>query len=45
MDLYTWLPLLIYIVLGVDGHAVTGISGHVWNEERLEYEDVKIHRG
>jgi hypothetical protein len=38
-------PEAIYIVLGVDGHSVTGISGHVWNEDRLEYEDVKIARG
>lgn len=38
-------PEAIYIVLGVDGHSVTGVSGHLWNEERLEYEDVKIARG
>ena len=37
-------PEAVYIVLGVDGHAVTGISAHQWNEERLEYEDVKIAR-
>lgn len=38
-------PEAVYIVLGVDGHSVTGVSGHLWNEERLEYEDVKIARG
>lgn len=37
-------PEAVYIVLGVDGHSVTGMSGHQWNEERLEYEDVKIAR-
>jgi [CysO sulfur-carrier protein]-S-L-cysteine hydrolase len=37
-------PEAVYIVLGVDGHSVTGVSGHQWNEERLEYEDVKIAR-
>ena len=37
-------PEAVYIVLGVDGHSVTGTSAHQWNEERLEYEDVKIAR-
>lgn len=37
-------PEAVYIVLGVDGHSVTGTSAHQWNEERLEYEDVKITR-
>jgi len=37
-------PEAIYLVLGVDGHSVTAISGHQWNEERLEYEDVKTVR-
>ena len=37
-------PEAVYIVVGVDGHAVTGVSAHQWNEERLEYEDVKIVR-
>jgi proteasome lid subunit RPN8/RPN11 len=37
-------PEAVYLVLGVDGHSVTAISGHQWNEERLEYEDVKIVR-
>ena len=35
-------PEALYIVVGVDETGVTGTSGHQWNEERLEYEDVKI---
>ena len=30
--------------VGVDESGVTGMSGNQWNEERLEYEDVKIVR-
>lgn len=37
-------PEAVYIVVGVDEQGVTGMSGHQWNEERLEYEDVKIVR-
>lgn len=35
-------PEAVYIVLGTDGQSITGVSGHQWNEERLEYEDVRI---
>jgi proteasome lid subunit RPN8/RPN11 len=35
-------PEAVYIVLGTDGHQVTAISGHQWNAERMEYEDVRI---
>jgi proteasome lid subunit RPN8/RPN11 len=37
-------PEAIYIVFGVDGQSITGTSGHVWNEERLEFEEVRIVR-
>lgn len=37
-------PEAVYLVLGTDGQSVTAISGHQWNEERLEYEDVRIVR-
>ena len=35
-------PEAVYIVLGTDGQSITGVTGHQWNEERLEYEDVRI---
>ncbi|HAC81005.1 MAG: Mov34/MPN/PAD-1 family protein [Candidatus Binatia bacterium] len=35
-------PEAVYIVLGVDGKAVHGMSAHQWNEERREFEDVRI---
>ena len=37
-------PEAIYIILGTDGHAITGTVGAQWNADRLEYEDVKIGR-
>jgi [CysO sulfur-carrier protein]-S-L-cysteine hydrolase len=35
-------PEAVYIVLGTDGQSITGMTGHLWNEERLEYESVRI---
>lgn len=37
-------PEALYIVLGVDGTSVNGMSAHQWNEDRREFEDVRIHR-
>lgn len=38
-------PEVVYIVIGVDEQSITGMSGHVWNEERLEYEELSIVPG
>lgn len=35
-------PDAVYIVIGVDEQSITGMSGHVWNEERLEYEELRV---
>jgi len=35
-------PEAVYIVLGVDGQNITGTAGFIWNEERLEYEEIRI---
>jgi len=37
-------PEAYYIVLGTDGRSVTGMTAHLWNEERREFEDVRIVR-
>lgn len=38
-------PDAVYIVIGVDDNSITGMSGHVWNEERLEYEELRVVPG
>ena len=38
-------PDAVYIVLGVDEKAVHGMSAHQWNEERREFEDIRIRHG
>jgi proteasome lid subunit RPN8/RPN11 len=35
-------PEAVYIVIGVDGQSITGMAGYLWNEERLEYEEVSV---
>ncbi|MDG2308222.1 MAG: M67 family metallopeptidase [Candidatus Binatia bacterium] len=35
-------PEAVYIVVGVDDNSITGMSGHLWNEERLEYEELRV---
>ncbi len=35
-------PDVLYVVLGVDRLSVNALSGHVWNEERREFEDVSV---
>lgn len=37
-------PEAYYIVLGTDGTSITGMTAHLWNEERREYEDVRVVR-
>ena len=37
-------PEAVYIVLGTDGQSVTGTSGHMWNEDSLEFEDVRVQK-
>ena len=38
-------PEAVYIVVGVEEQSITGFSGHVWNEERLEYEELSVVPG
>ena len=38
-------PEAVYIVVGVDGQSITGVSGHIWNEEQLEYEELRVVPG
>ena len=35
-------PDAVYIVIGIDENSVTGIRGFAWNEDGLEYEEVRI---
>ena len=38
-------PDAVYVVVGVDEQSITGFSGHVWNEEQREYEELRVVPG
>ncbi len=37
-------PEVLYLVLGVDKVSVNALSGHLWNEDRREFEDINVTR-